>query len=222
MVAVGAGRSKAPRGGLVALVLAAACCAPGCAYAEARAADLADIGLLELSAGYGAHVGVQLTDFVGTGIGYSEQWALAWHGREVGTLHRSSAGIVTIFLSFSEPERHAMSTWVGAAPRADASAEVGEQANCLFVPMDWWFGSRHAGPGHDPGFELAPRGIRSFDVTLGASLMLGVHVGVSLGDLLDFVLGWTGLDIAGDDVPADERTRDDWFAAPAREPAQNV
>ena len=43
---------------------------------------------------------------------------------------------------------------------------------------------------------------RTFDVYAEASVGIGVHVGVSPGEFLDFLLGWFGVDLAGDEIAA--------------------
>lgn len=51
--------------------------------------------------------------------------------------------------------------------------------------------------------NLGPKGqIHNWDVEVSAYAgVVGVRVGVSPGEILDFLLGWFGIDIAGDDVP---------------------
>ncbi len=44
--------------------------------------------------------------------------------------------------------------------------------------------------------------IHAFDIEVGAfAIVLGARVGFSPGEFLDFLLGWVGIDIAGDDKP---------------------
>lgn len=51
--------------------------------------------------------------------------------------------------------------------------------------------------------------LHDFDLELGAGLILGVTFGFSLGEFLDFLLGWFGIDLAGDDAPEARRSRND-------------
>ncbi len=47
--------------------------------------------------------------------------------------------------------------------------------------------------------------VHAFDVSVGVhALLVGASVGFSPGEFLDFLLGWFGLDIAGDDTPIPE------------------
>jgi hypothetical protein len=58
-------------------------------------------------------------------------------------------------------------------------------------------------PGYARSLRIAHRGARihAFDIEAGISaLFVGVRVGFSPGELLDFLLGWFGIDIAGDDT----------------------
>jgi hypothetical protein len=60
------------------------------------------------------------------------------------------------------------------------------------------------------GLEKAVRSARihAFDVEAGVMLLLwGFRAGFSPGEFLDFLLGWFGIDIAGDDAPAVTRER---------------
>lgn len=49
--------------------------------------------------------------------------------------------------------------------------------------------------------------LHDFDFEVGASAVLGFSFGFSLGEFLDFLLGWFGLDIANDDGPENRRSR---------------
>ena len=77
----------------------------------------------------------------------------------------------------------------------------GEQAHqerrglwAMFLPLTYspWGG---IGVAYLPGWP------RAADVEFGASAGVGFHVGLSPGELLDFLLGLSTLDVAGDDVP---------------------
>jgi hypothetical protein len=49
--------------------------------------------------------------------------------------------------------------------------------------------------------------LHAFDIDIGASFLVGVNVGFSPGEFLDFLLGWFGIDIAGDDVEERRKAR---------------
>jgi hypothetical protein len=57
--------------------------------------------------------------------------------------------------------------------------------------------------------------IHLFDLEAGVGLLfLGIDVGFSPGQFFDFLLGWFGLDLAGDDLP-EARTRSNGLPRPA-------
>jgi hypothetical protein len=43
--------------------------------------------------------------------------------------------------------------------------------------------------------------VSSFDIEVNIGCLLGARLGFSFGQFADFLLGWFGLDIAGDDSP---------------------
>ena len=49
--------------------------------------------------------------------------------------------------------------------------------------------------------------LHDFDFEVGATALVGGTVGFSLGEFADFLLGWFGLDIGGDDDPDGRRNR---------------
>lgn len=59
--------------------------------------------------------------------------------------------------------------------------------------------------------------LHQFDFEVGGGFILGVNFGFSLGEFLDFLLGWFGVDIAGDDDENRRRERDYFKARKDRE-----
>ena len=170
-----------------------------CSYIEARAADFLDVFMIEASYGPGVHAGIQLTDFVGTGVGYSSQTGVGLYGRYAGVAEREAAGLPTIYLSRLKSTSSLQPVIESSIPPpSDTVLSPGFQGNILMAPWYWWW--KPAAAPHDWFY----RGIRSFDVSVGFSAGVGAHVGFSPGELLDFLLGWTTLDIAGDDVSDQE------------------
>jgi hypothetical protein len=51
--------------------------------------------------------------------------------------------------------------------------------------------------------------LHDFDVEVGVSAILGVILRFSPGEFADFLLGWFGVDIDGDDGPERRRTRNE-------------
>lgn len=189
-------------------ILTLALSTSGCTYLQARGADFLDVFTLEASLGPGLHVIAHATDFVGTGIGSSKQHGVALHGRYAGMTTRVAFGAGFVHRSsIQEPER--LHTVIGPhrAPSEDEWLSPGYQAGFMYIPVLWFqsWGTMV----ESEGLGTFPRGIRTFDISVGASALVGVHLGFSPGELLDFLLGWTTLDIAGDDVTRDVEPVDD-------------
>jgi len=156
-------------------------------YVRSRAADLADVVTVELTAGPGADVHAQLTGFFGTALGYSTQRGLVIRGRFYGVATRRTAGV--LFLGGTATDA------VRLASLAASGQYVPERAFwALMLPLT--FGSAEG-----LRFGFLPRWLHAADVAFGASLGVGFHVGLSPGEMLDFLLGFATLDIAGDDAP---------------------
>jgi hypothetical protein len=54
--------------------------------------------------------------------------------------------------------------------------------------------------------------LHDFDVEAGANVFVGLSLGFSVGEFLDFLLGWFMIDLAGDDDPQVRRSRDYFLA----------
>ena len=168
-----------------ALVVGAGCRSVG-NYMGNRAADLADVFTAELTFGPGVEAHAQVTGFLGTSLGYSDQKGLMLHGRHRGTGRRWSGGLLV--LGGTETTAPQMrSLW-------------GEQVHqerrglwAMFLPLAY-------SPGEGISVAYLPGWPRTADVEFGASAGVGFHVGLSPGELLDFLLGFSTLDVAGDDV----------------------
>ena len=65
-----------------------------------------------------------------------------------------------------------------------------------------WTGWFPVGKEHAEAYRRQRKAIDSFDLEVEATcVVLGARVGFSPGQFLDFLLGWTALDIGGDDAP---------------------
>ncbi len=177
---------------LAALVVPLVSCQPVSRYLRHRAGDLSDA--LQLSVGgpaFGAHV--EATALVNAGL---DVWqARPGRGGAFGNFtHRLPQG--EHFLAYSIILFHARG--YDADPMARDPSNDDD-----FPPVHAGF-STHA---HELGraFEDSPapenlRPTRWLDVELSAGVFLGVRARASPGELIDFLLGWFGLDIAGDDA----------------------
>lgn len=175
-----------------------------CSYLKNRGADLLDIVTLEVGAGVGAHVGLKVTDAVGVVLGYNEQTVYALHGRYAGTGTRSSRGFLALAQSRIQDSGAEMVPLVGNEPYYSDTGGgylvVSDPLSNIFpVPL---MGATPRDPLVDQKERWEQRLHRTFDVYAEASVGIGMHVGVSPGDFLDFLLGWFGVDLAGDEIAA--------------------
>lgn len=182
----------------------------GCAtYLRNRTADVADIVSVEASVGHGAHVNFQVTDFFGTGLGFSKQRGIAMHGRYIGSSTRESGGLLVMNMSGTESDGTQMRPmFSGSRKYADMQAEClhiyddTRGSMWCIIPMELaWNG---------PALYLAStkkRWWRILDVSLGASALIGFNLCISPGEIADCVLGVVGLDMAGDDVRSNAKAR---------------
>ena len=179
----------------------------GCAtYVRNRTADLADIISAEASVGRGAHLNIQVTDFIGTGLGFSKQHGIAIHGRYIGASTRESGGLVVMNISGVERTGTQMRPlFAGGRSYADM------QRDCIHIYDDtrgsMWFIVPMDLAWNGPSLyrdSARERWWRILDVSVGASAIAGFHICLSPGEIVDFVLGLAGLDMAGDDVKSVE------------------
>jgi len=170
-------RPTAPARVLVLLVLTAS----GCRYAADRGGDFADIFRLGLSIGPGLDVHAQATGLIGTALGGGSQWGFDIDGRYMGLGTRESQG--NIFTGST----HLTGDMMG-------SVRGSEKYDSL--KRSWFMLVRYP---PTEAFKTGSERARLLDVEVGASAIVGAHVGVSVVELLDFVLGFTTLDLCGDD-----------------------
>ena len=157
-------------------------CAGAANYIGNRCADLADMITLEATIGPITDVHFQATSFFGTGFGSSKQWGFVMRGRHIGLGGRDSSGILLMASS------HTSGTLLFPLY---GDAEYVDKDMTLF-PLVVRF------PPIEPILKRS-EWPDLLDVEAGASLIVGVHVGVSVVEVLDFVVGLTTLDMCGDD-----------------------
>lgn len=184
----------------IAALVACALTQAGCVgtYLENRARDLFDPVSLDLAggAGLGFHARASILH---TGAGYAQMY-------HVGLLDGPPGRNNRLGLS---PEFHA--AWIiGTHDGTMAGLPNAFTDEPLYAT--WLRKGDHVAPHacwivHAPGDPVATPRMRWWqlaDVSAGANAVLvGARAGVSPGELLDFVLGWFGIDIAGDDARTD-------------------
>ena len=174
---------------LLPAVLGSAGCSSVGSYFMARLADAADPFALEVSIGPGADVHANVTRWLGTAVGMSFQAAgVGFHGRYLGRIMRCTSGA----LLFGASQGEVLSPSVAEGP-AGLSPRGGGWCLLMAPPGD------HL---EDLAFgTLRPGRFGQWDLDVGASLIVGVHAGVNPVEMVDFVLGFVGIDIADDDDP---------------------
>lgn len=152
-----------------------------CAWLSDRAGDLADVVVVEASAGLGLAADVKLTDLLHVGAGYAHARKVGLRGREAELLWDREVGLPLSLVP-----------WLGAARDGE-----------------WW----RVGHLHANAAELwhGSSPWRLFDLEVGLFAgVLGLRLGLSPGELVDFLAGLIGFDPAGDDAgpPAAPAPRD--------------
>lgn len=178
-------------------------------YAADRALDLVDCVKFEVGYGGVADVEVRATDWVSTGLGAAGSFRWGFDGRQLvgfprakhsGVTHHYGFPIVPIrsWLSL-EPYEHDgwvrffyTDLWVRDRRFFSPSQEPRRVAKSI-VLFDLTALPRF----REPGDRRDP--VRAYDLHVGASLLGSLRIGLSPGQLADFVLGWFGGDLAGDD-----------------------
>jgi len=165
-----------PRLALLLTLAAAPACQSNGTYLGDRAADLGDIIRGHIMMGEAFAAQVEVTRFLSLGFTYSnDAWAAGILQRDVGTWHESIQSLGLIF------GRHDELRVVGA-PRVSGS-------------YGWQFKGKNA------GFQKAdPKNPVDWATLRGTvALLIGMDLEVRVGEALDFLVGWFGLDLAHDD-----------------------
>ncbi|MBI2899397.1 MAG: hypothetical protein HYY17_04385 [Planctomycetes bacterium] len=179
-------------GCLIALPLLA-----GCGYASARANDFADIWRINVETGaLGIEADVKVGELAHVGVGMK---GFSRYGTTYG-IEQESKDWAEIHLPLS---------LIYAFGREPFALHYVRALGDTRSPYVWWWGPYQSA--EDRCFALLPpvteRGssrrtlLHSFDLEVSAFVLIfGLEFGISLGELVDFVLGIFTIDIAGDDT----------------------
>ena len=194
---------------LVAILAAIAGCAtPVGTYAKDRGNDFADMFKLSGGPKLGIHADVQATDFVHLGLGGGVGYVGGFYGREIdgGMEGDVNLPVVQIASLFSSGQKNSNENHIPAAlvihghlERMDIEGHFPKDYcgdKCFISPLiaGAWVGKDKQEIKDKPFYRL-------FDIESGVTIgVVGVRVGFSPGELVDFFLGWTGIDIVSDDT----------------------
>jgi hypothetical protein len=212
-----------------ALLLGSGCAGAG-QYLKARGNDFADIFTVKLAAGPGIHAGMSYFGIIRPCFGMSKSYRIGFEGRnfvydehavlgapiytflvptvsiirgDYDRYNNRTLGIIAIPLAFiisgdekihRNPEK--------TIPLFDSFTEF-STADYERLMRQW---ASYLGWGKAPPNPLSG-GIRDYDFRAHACFFLGFELGFNPVELVDFLLGWFGPDIMGDDhpVPATEK-----------------
>ena len=163
----------------------------GCAYFEPRGRDLGDIFRLEGSIGVGLQANATAGELLHLGIGSSRRWSGGWaYGMSTSERRVEDHFPLSFVSSCLNPEITGLHTLKsGGGPEHP-------QHRCAAVAP----GAFSSGTVRKPAMQY-------FNLEVGfMAVVLGVEAGFNPAELVDFVLGIFGLDIAGDDA-VDVRSR---------------
>lgn len=183
-------RSPLRSGGLFGLLTLC-----GCGYLKNRANDLLDPFRFDIGFTPGLHVEARATDFAALGLGVKGGTVVGLHGRFAVRHGTANLGLGPVML--------------GELLWPESSALLGGDSSYVrdheFLPSQMFFipllGTEHA-----PDWSLERRGLHVADIGVSAAAVVGAGVGFSPGEFLDLLLGFVGIDIAGDDVFGGEAT----------------
>jgi len=179
---------------LALIVMPALAACSGCAglepYLANRGADFLDIFMVEMTAGPGVDVHAQFTSYLGTAVGGSLQEGLLWHGRHFGMGKRDTMGLLV--MAVTESEGRQMFSLHGGTHEARGGAWY------ALLPF------KRGPAGGELSMDAAEKWPHNLDIQIGASIIYGLHVGISPGEFIDFLVGLTTVDLANDDLEGEE------------------
>jgi hypothetical protein len=145
-------------------------CAVGCTSLDSRLRDLEDCFKANIDYGLGASLNCQVS-VLGLGLGY-------WEGRKCGLIGE-----------FDSYDSDAWFAGIGLLGGDSTHRSVYVYMLGFCLPSGVFF----------PWDEHGPKLIDAFWVSISFRLFLGFEIGFNPGEFLDFLLGFFGLDLAGDD-----------------------
>lgn len=204
------------------LISVVGCATPFGTYMKDRGNDFADCFKADVGVGLGIDAQVMVTDIVAIGVGGSVTRKVGFKGRHVNDWWDKHFGFPLMpFLLIYEVEGRPCWPWVTTS----IGTFGGEWEHALmkcYLPHheDPNFPTAHTWSvlflncANLIGCRVKPF-IDVYDIECGVTAgVVGARVGFSPGQFLDFVLGWSGVDIGKDDTKEKEKEP----TVPAKEP----
>ena len=194
----------------LAAFLLAALPAAGCAWAEQRGLDFADIFRLEGQVGYGLQAHANAGELLHAGAGRSKAWGVGIvYGRAESNTTVEDHFPLSIVWTIVDRTREALHS----LPVGEEGKQGTHRCFLLF-------------PGAIGTGTVVKSDVHYFDVEAGfLALFWGLEAGFSLGELVDWILGlfkfddsWAFFDISGDDAPAGRDLKRVWIPRFEKEP----
>lgn len=158
----------------------------GCAYLNDRVRDASDMVTAAVEAPT-VNAAVQVGPLM-AGLGAAGGGGFGLRSGGIGVYHTEETNFFTL--------GHRL-----FAPRdLDQYRDKGYEVECFWFPG---LRSNSKGISESRSEEGQWFNACQFEATFG--LGVGVRAGVNVAEILDFILGWTTLDICGDDIAAEER-----------------
>lgn len=171
----------------------------GCSYLGNRASDFGDIFRLELSVGVGLQAHVTATEIAHVGLGSSRRYSGGLrYGEFLGERRIEDHFPVSYIMTVADSTRESLHSlkW---GPKGE---EV--QHRCYAVVP---------GQLHRSTWEKDPIHYWDIEVAVMAGVV-GVEAGFSFGQLIDFLVGLFGFDLAGDDGREGRQAKSYWRRVP--------
>ncbi len=172
----------------------------GCAYFENRARDFGDCFRLSAGAGLGISADAQFGPLRG-GVGLWQGYVAGlnrkseigiWYEKYFGIpiaqiigAFEKDMGIIAIYFTSANNYKIEISNYKGRK----GDSNLNEIALVFVFTPDYYC--------HEPRLKI--KWTDYFWIQASASCFIHVNVGFNVAELFDFVLGWFGIDIAGDD-----------------------
>ncbi len=195
---------------IISAVICCSGCAPFSVYIKDRGLDFIDCFRADIGVGIGVDVHVKVADLISLGFGVSGLDKVGMKGRHVGRWKDVHASLLII--GFVNVGRPVDEKYIDVKRYLNGEIIEYKRTHIVGGYQTISYMGINSGPLILPGFfshESPPAEpldpfedmVNAFDVEVGATAgVVGVRLGFSFGQFLDFITGWFGADIAKDDT----------------------